>query len=106
MGNEHSTPSFNLNFSLPFKDAIRNLCSIKNRKMLTNSHNYHVLYALFAGETIDDYDNKPVDDNGKVIHNIKARVSDLVNHYGIEVERKRVEDGNYVEYWIDRGNAS
>jgi len=93
---------YQLNFSLPFSEAISDLRTSKGRKMRVDSHNYHVLFALFSGDTIDDYQNKPLDANGHQIHNIKTRISDLSNMYNIKIERAVVSGEKYVEYWIDR----
>jgi len=102
ISNEHST-LFNLKFDCSFDEAIKDLKSIHNRRMLNSSHNYHVLYALWRGDVIDDYNNKPTDAEGRAIHNIKTRISDLVNKYQIKVERRLVDESNHKEYWIDRG---
>jgi len=96
--------TFTLDFSLPFSEAIKDLRTKRGRKMVVGSDNYHVLYALFMGETIDDYHNPPVNDCGKRIYNIKSRISSLRNTYGIDICSKRSDAGNHVEYWIDRGD--
>ena len=100
MNDNNQSTLFKLNFDLSFDEAIRDLRSEKNRKMRKGSQNYWVLYALFCGDVIDDYDNKPRDNEDKEIHNIKTRISDLTNKYNIKIEREF--EKNYKKYWIAR----
>ena len=99
---EESKP-FKLDFSLPYKDAIKELKTGKGRSLKVGSDNYHVLADLFNGKTIDDYDRVPQNDNSKRINNIKSRISSLRHTYNIEIESGYREGKNYVEYWINRG---
>jgi len=107
---ESSTPCntkvkpFKLDFSLPFSEAIHNLKTSKGRKIVVGSDNYHVLAALFNGKTIDDYENVPLNYDGRRVNNIKSRISSLRHTYGIEIESQYKEGANYVEYWIARGD--
>ncbi|MFK5976906.1 MAG: hypothetical protein QM493_10385 [Sulfurovum sp.] len=103
MDNQNSTLSyFSLDFSIPFAQAVKELKSKKGVRIFTGSQNYQVLEALWLGDTIDDYENKPKNYKGRDIHNIKTRIADLSNKYSIKIERQFVLDKNYKEYWIDR----
>ena len=102
MKKEQTTEYSTLSFNLPFDEAIKDLRSIHNRKMIKNSHNYFVLYALFRGEVLDDYVNRPVTDEGVVIHNLKSRISDLANKFTLNIEKDFAEGKAYMKYWMAR----
>lgn len=104
---ESSTPCnheeyFHLDFSLPFKDAIKDLKTTRGRAIKVGSDNYHVLADLFNGKVIDDYERPSLNDEGRRVHNIASRVSALRHLYEIKIESRYREGKNYVEYWIDR----
>ena len=91
-----------LNLNLSFDDAIEDVRSLHNRKLKKGTHNYWVLYAMFRGDVIDDYNNKPLDADGKPIYNIKSRISDLTNKFGLRIERDVHSKKHYMKYWIER----
>jgi len=94
---------FNLDFALPFSEAIKELKTSQKRPLRKDTGTYHVLCDLFNGKTIDDYDNVPRDLNDRKINNIPQRVNDLKTKYNIKIENKRREGSNVMTYWIDRG---
>lgn len=108
---ESSTPCnseecFKLDFSLVFKDAVKDLKTTKGRAIKVGSDNYHVLADLFNGKVIDDYERPSLNDDGRRVHNIASRVSALRHLYNIKIESGYREGKNYVEYWMDRsGNV-
>ena len=76
--------------------------SEKNKTLKKGSGNYWTLYALWLGNTIDDYSNRPTNDNEREIRNIKSRISDLRNNFGVDnIKSRVVEDERYKEYWLD-----
>lgn len=90
-----------LNLSLPFDTFILEVITDKGRKIKECSDNYYVLKELYAGHTIDDYDNKPINSSkGITIHNIKSRTSDLRNKYGIPISSNFKEGKRYKEYYL------
>lgn len=103
MRDEHSTLSFRFDFSLHFNQAIKDLRSIHGRKLQKGSQNYWVLFALFEGDVIDDYNHKPLSgETAKPIHNIKTRVSDLSNKFNIKIDRRFNDASHCMKYWIAR----
>ena len=97
--------SHTLDYSLPFEDFFKSVRNIKtNRKIIKHSHRYWVLRALYHGNVIDDYDNKPTNlQNQKFINNVVQRCNELMNNYGIPVKSRRVNGMKYHEYYLERG---
>ena len=94
---------FELDFTLPFCEAIKELRSQKGGKMRPTSHVYHVFAALFNGQVIDDYANPPTNNDGHTIRNVVQRVGELRDKWNIDVQSRRVEGKPYNEYYLSRG---
>lgn len=73
-----------------------------NKPIKKGSGNYWTLFALWQGNMIDDYFNRPTDNLGREIRNIKSRVSDLKNKFGVNIESRNVENERYVEYFLKK----
>lgn len=110
--NKDSVPTngrVELDTNLPFEEAIADVRSGKKNKHIATkvkgklSDNYMVLKALFnnSPEPIDGYENKPWNHDGKPIENLKSRISDLKNKFGVEIWSRRAKGFNYSQYWIE-----
>ena len=97
--------SCTLDYSLPFEHFFKSVRNVKtNRKIIKYSHRYWVLLALYHGNIIDDYENKPQNlNNQKYINNVVQRVNELINLYDVNIKSRRVNGMKYHEYYLERG---
>lgn len=91
---------FVFDFRGDFDEQIKKLKSANGGKLQRGSHNYHILKALFDGNTIDDYYQRPVGETGHPIHNVRTRVAQLRNEWNICIGSRRVGGAPYKEYKI------
>ena len=98
-----------LNLDESFEENVKRFKSIKaDRLMLKKSDNYWCFKALFANaqrakrgekwEKLDRYTNAPWNMKGEPMINVGSRISDLVNNYGVPVQREF--RGGIAKYWI------
>ena len=93
----------NLDYSLPFSKFVDSVKSTHNRKLAKFKHNYWVLYSLYHGDVVDDYNQKPKNlHTGKDIYNASKRVHELINKYGVKISRRTVEGSRNVEFYLKR----
>jgi len=97
------TPTFN--FKLPFDRFVKTLHSTKTERKNTirkGTHRYWTLFALYHGNVIDDYEQKPTNELGRPVNNVVQRVNELVNVYGLPVKSRKAEKGKHYEYFLDK----
>jgi hypothetical protein len=96
-----------LDKTLSFEEAIKDIKTKKKNKHIAvkvngrRSDSYMALKAMFNGAVIDSYSNKPLNYEGNPMENLKSRISDLKNMFGVEIKSRRAEGKRHVEYWID-----
>ena len=93
-----------LDLTLDFEEIAKQIKSLKfNRTLLRKSDNFWCLKAMFNGARLnnhpDDAPYNPVEDRN--IYNIKSRISDLVNKYGIDVKSDFIGESRAKEYWLE-----
>jgi len=96
--------SCTLDFSLPFELFFKSVQNLETkRSIIKGSHRYWVLLSLYQGNIIDDYENKPQNQNNqKFINNVVQRCNELMNNYGIPIKSRRVDGVKYHEYYLKR----
>jgi len=99
-----SKESKRLDLTLDFEEQAKEIKSVKfGRTLLRKSDNFWCLKAMFNGARLnnhpDDAPYNPV--TGKDIYNVKSRISDLVNKYGIDVKSDCIEGSRAKEYWLE-----
>lgn len=100
-----SDSPFEYDYSLPFKEFVLTVVNpVTKRKLTIGSHSYWVLYALYHGNNIDDYENKPVNPHtGNKINNVSQRVFDLKSKFAINrIKSMTVEGEKFVEFCLKR----
>ena len=95
-----ATQAVDLDFSLSFDEEVKKIRSSRGGRIMTGSHNYYILRALFEGNTIDDYENPPLNDKGFGIRNIRSRIADLRHDWHIVIGDRVKSDKPYKEYCI------
>ena len=91
---------FKFDFTQSFDEQIVKLKSVNGGAFKRGSHNYFVLEALFYGNTVDDYMNRPTGANGMPINNIRTRVAQLRNEWNICIGSRWSPAGKFKEYMI------
>jgi len=97
---EHSDGRVTFDFNRSFDEQLDRLKSKKGGKFRRGSQNYFVLRALFYGHTIDDYKQRPLDNLGHPINNVRTRVAQLKNEWGVAICSRTSPHGKYKEYKI------
>ena len=99
------TPAPTFNFKLPFDRFVKTLHSTKTERKNTirkGTHRYWTLFALYHGNVIDDYEQKPTNEVGRPVNNVVQRVNELVNVYGLPIKSRKAEKGKHYEYYLDK----
>jgi len=94
--NEETGHTFN--FDMSFDEQLGKLKSKNGGSFKRGGQNYFVLRALFAGNTIDDYEHRPLGANGRPLNNVRTRVAQLKNEWNIAIGSRMSPAGRYKEY--------
>ena len=105
MGNNHEWDWGNnensgilFDFDASFDEQLEKLKSRNGGSFKRGGQNYFVLRALFAGNTIDDYEHRPIGANGRPLNNVRTRVAQLRNEWNIIIGSRMSPAGRYKEY--------
>ncbi len=85
-------------FDRDFDEQVKEIRSVNGGRFVIGSHAYFVLKALFEGEIVDDYANRPTDFDGFPVHNVRNRISELRHRWNVKIGVRKSPGKKYVQY--------